>query len=148
MSRPIKDLKQHLANAKHICDLLSDALEKDRGDVGTLLCLHDARQEVQETLQKLKRAERNATVDELKDEQGKFPRVERLSDVETRSQLLGYYVTKGLKTIDDKIRALKEDMVILGVLGETEIVPEEHLHVLEDAVLFGYWKASYDRTIC
>lgn len=148
MDASIKDLRRHLANAEEICDVLSNALEKNSEDAGVVLCLEAAKQEAQETLQKLKRAEREASPDSLKDEHGEFPRVKRLSDVETRSQLLGYYVTKGLKSIDDKIRALKEDMAILGVLGETEIVPEEHLHVLEDAVLFGYWKASYARTVC
>jgi len=69
--------------------------------------------------------------------------VENLSDVKTFLHLIGYYVTKKLKSIENIIEALKRDMCVLAVRGETKIPPEEELAVLEDAVLLGYWKVFH-----
>ena len=81
MKHTVEELRQHLANAKEICVILSENLARNPKDVGISLCLESAQDEVQDILRELKLAEREMPPENLDGNRDKFSRVERLSMV-------------------------------------------------------------------
>jgi len=139
----VKELKKRLAEAEKMKALLGERFAQNPEDGGVFICLKSADEQVQDIRRELRLVECAMPPESLDGEREPPPCVKNLSDVETPTQLLGYYVAMGLEKLEDKINALKNGMSVLGVLGETEVSPAENLKVLEDAVLLGYWKAFH-----
>jgi len=79
MKRTVEELRQHLANAKEICAILSESLAKTPKDVGISLCLESAQEEVEGILQELKLAEHEMPQETLDGNRDEFSHVERFS---------------------------------------------------------------------
>jgi hypothetical protein len=61
-----------------------------------------------------------------------------ITDVE---QFEPYFLQEGLATDDEKIKHLKNVMKIKGTRYEYDVTEKEKLIGLQEAVLFGHWKA-------
>jgi len=79
MKRTVEELKQHLANAKEICAILSESLAKTPKDVGISLCLESAQEEVHDILHELKLAERGTSHEDLDGNRDEISHVEEFS---------------------------------------------------------------------
>jgi len=145
LKNSVKDLTDQFAEANEIRTALSERLKNSPDDVALSLCLQSTDDHIKDLLHGLKVAEREEPPVGV-DDRRELPVVENLLSVESNIQLMGYYLTRGLEKLDDKINSLKGEMDILAVLGETEVTPEERLSVLEDTILLGYWKAFYHGT--
>jgi hypothetical protein len=64
-----------------------------------------------------------------------------LADVKTRSALEKLYREKGLEAEGEKIEYLKETMGVRSVIGGVKKTPSETLASLEEAALWGLYRA-------
>ena len=65
-----------------------------------------------------------------------------LRDVRTQEQFPEYYTQNNLRSPEEKISKLREEMKITAIRGEKTDTSTELLSVLEEAALLGYWRAS------
>ena len=77
MKYTAEELRRHLVNAKEICAVLSESLAENPQDAGISICLESAQSEVQETLLKLKYAEREVRNEALVVNQDEFSHAEK-----------------------------------------------------------------------
>lgn len=146
MSLSAEKLLEQIEATKKIYVALSAKAENDPEDMSVIHCLQPTDDHLKGLVRELRRVNRTSSFKVLATNGERLPRIVSLSEVKTFFHLLGYYATKGLQKIEEEINALKSEMVGSSIRGEAKISPEENLAVLEDAVLLGYWKASYGRT--
>lgn len=144
MEYSAKELLEQLKGSKIAYIALSAELEKHPDDAALAYSVDSMDDHIKRLVRELRLYADEPTGKELVADESNSPVVRKLSEAKTFFHLIGYYVTNGLKNFGEGITALKRDMKVLNVIGETKITAVEELTALEDAALFGYWRMFYD----